>query len=87
MKRFLVLLMILTLVVAFFGCYGMSRTQQSTLSGAAIGAGGGALLGGVVGNDPWSGAVIGAGMGALGGYLLGETGGGYHEHHHRRYQR
>lgn len=45
------------------GCAGMTSTQQRTLSGAAIGAAGGALI------DGSSGALIGAGVGAASGYL------------------
>lgn len=52
----------LTLIVS--GCAGMSESERST----AIGAGLGALAGGVIG-DSRRGAVIGAGVGALGGYL------------------
>jgi outer membrane protein OmpA-like peptidoglycan-associated protein len=52
----------LTLIVT--GCAGMSESERST----AIGAGLGALAGGVIG-DSRRGAVIGAGVGALGGYL------------------
>jgi hypothetical protein len=37
------------------------------LGGAAIGAGGGALLGAAVGGNPATGALIGAGVGAIGG--------------------
>lgn len=44
------------------GCAGMTETQRST----AIGAGVGAVAGGVIGHG--RGAVIGAGVGALGGY-------------------
>ncbi|TSK04374.1 MAG: hypothetical protein FPO08_18800 [Geobacter sp.] len=61
------------LLVAFsFGCVGMSRQQQSTLSGGAIGAGGGALLGGLSGGSPAVGAVLGGAAGALTGYILGD---------------
>jgi osmotically inducible lipoprotein OsmB len=49
------------------GCSGMSNTEQRTLSGGAIGAGGGALIGWAAG-CPACGAAIGAGAGALGGY-------------------
>jgi hypothetical protein len=48
------------------------------LSGAAIGAGGGALLGALVGGRPFAGAAIGAGVGALGGYIAGESREGYY---------
>jgi hypothetical protein len=42
MKRITVVFMILVLVFSF-GCTGMSKTQQSTLSGAGIGAVGGRI--------------------------------------------
>jgi hypothetical protein len=44
------------------GCSGMSNTNQRMLSGGAMGAGTGLLVGGPVG------AVVGAGVGAAGGY-------------------
>jgi osmotically inducible lipoprotein OsmB len=74
------------LLAAFsFGCAGMSRQQQSTLSGGAIGAGGGALLGGVSGGSPAVGAVLGGAAGALTGYILGDQGDGRDgRRHHRR---
>jgi osmotically inducible lipoprotein OsmB len=49
-------------------CSGMSTTTQRTVSGAAIGAGGGALIGWAAG-CPACGAAIGAGTGAVGGYV------------------
>jgi outer membrane protein OmpA-like peptidoglycan-associated protein len=52
------------LLLIVTGCAGMSGSERST----AIGAGLGALAGGVIG-DSRRGAVIGAGVGALGGYL------------------
>ncbi len=45
------------------------------------GAGGGALLGGIVAGRPLEGAALGAALGALGGYIAGEGGEGYR---HRR---
>lgn len=61
------------LLVAFsVGCVGMSRQQQSTLSGGAIGATGGALLGGVSGGSPAVGAALGGAAGALTGFILGD---------------
>jgi len=80
MKSFLIILTVLTLVFAFSGCTGMTREQQGTLSGAAIGAGGGALFSTIVGGNALGGAALGAGIGALGGYLVGESGGGYRDH-------
>jgi osmotically inducible lipoprotein OsmB len=59
-----------TLVAALMlsGCAGMSDTQQRTLSGAGIGAAGGAVIGAIAGNAGL-GAVIGTGVGAAGGYV------------------
>lgn len=50
------------------GCSGMSDTQQRALSGTAIGAGGGAILGAIGGNAAL-GAVAGAGAGLVGGLI------------------
>src|SRR5687767_14186247 len=51
------------------GCESKAQT------GALVGAGGGALVGGLIGSTHKSsagaGAAIGAGVGALGGYLIG----------------
>jgi uncharacterized membrane protein len=66
MKKILVFLMVATLVVS--SCAGMSTTEQRVLSGTAIGAGSGAMIGWAAGN-PAVGAAIGAGAGALGGYI------------------
>jgi uncharacterized membrane protein len=66
MKKTLVLVMVAALLVG--GCSGMSPTEQRVLSGTAIGAGGGALIGWAAGS-PAAGAAIGAGAGALGGFL------------------
>jgi osmotically inducible lipoprotein OsmB len=66
MKKVAVLFMVAALLVG--GCSGMSNTTQRTLSGGAIGAGGGALIGWAAG-CPACGAAIGALAGALGGYV------------------
>ena len=50
------------------GCANMNETQRGT----AIGAGVGAVAGGVIGHG--RGAVIGAGVGALGGYAAVSAG-------------
>ena len=47
----------LTIVFVLAGCAGMSTTQQRTLSGGAIGAGAGALIGGVAGGSPGVGRL------------------------------
>jgi hypothetical protein len=78
MKR--IALCFIALVFLFTaGCYGMSRTQQTTLSGAAIGAAGGAVVGAFSGGSPAVGAVVGAGIGGITGYIVGE-----HGEHYRR---
>jgi osmotically inducible lipoprotein OsmB len=46
----------------------MSPTEQRVLSGGAIGAGSGALIGAAAGNAG-AGAAIGGGAGLLGGFL------------------
>ena len=51
-------------------CSGMTPQQQRALSGGAIGAGGGALIGALTGGSPALGAVIGGGAGALSGALI-----------------
>jgi uncharacterized membrane protein len=52
------------------GCANMSPTQQSALSGGAIGAAGGAVIGTIVGGSPALGAAIGGATGAAAGALL-----------------
>ena len=51
------------------GCANMSSTEQRTLSGAAIGTAGGALIGELATGQPLTGAAIGAAAGAAGGWL------------------
>ncbi len=85
MKRILIAFIILMTLIELTGCAGMTRTQQMTLSGGAIGAVGGGLLGAAVGGRPLAGAALGAAAGALGGYLLGEQSPGYYRGRgHRR---
>jgi uncharacterized membrane protein len=78
MKRYAIVLIVLACLFAS-GCYGMSRTQQTTLSGAGIGAVGGAVVGAFAGGNPAVGAVVGAGIGGITGYIVGE-----HDEHYRR---
>ncbi len=61
-------------ICALSGCAGMTRTQQTTLSGGAIGAAGGAALGAITGGNAAVGAAVGGAAGALGGYIIGENG-------------
>jgi len=71
MKRLAFAFVILTFA-GTLGCSGMSHTQQTTLSGGAIGAAGGAVLGAVVGGSPLVGAAVGGAAGAATGYIVGE---------------
>jgi uncharacterized protein YcfJ len=58
------------LLAGLTGCSNMSTTEQRTLSGAAIGTAGGALIGSLNnGRAAGRGALIGAAAGALGGWL------------------
>ena len=66
MKKTIVLVMVATLMLG--GCAGMSSTEQRVLSGGAMGASSGALIGWAAGS-PAVGAAIGGGAGMLGGYL------------------
>jgi osmotically inducible lipoprotein OsmB len=66
MKKVVILLVVVTLFLG--GCSNMSATQQRVLSGGAIGASSGALIGWAAGS-PAAGAAIGGGAGMLGGFL------------------
>ncbi len=66
MKQIVILILIVALALG--GCSGMSSTQQRALSGGAIGAGTGALIGWAAGS-PAIGAAVGAGAGAVGGLI------------------
>jgi len=66
MKKGIVLIVVLALALG--GCSGMSATQQRVLSGGAIGASSGTIIGWAAGS-PAAGAAIGAGAGLLGGFL------------------
>ena len=76
-KRVTVLFALLVFLLA--GCAHMSPTEQSTLSGGAIGAGAGAAVGAISGGSPGIGAAVGGAAGALGGYLLNQ----YNRDHYR----
>jgi hypothetical protein len=58
-------------VASLAGCPDMTPTQQRALSGTAIGAGGGAIIGAIAGN-----AGFGAGIGAAAGLAPSEAGSG-----------
>lgn len=79
--RYVRSIIVVSMATILSGCAGMSSRQQSTLSGGALGAAGGALVGGVVGGSPAVGATLGGAAGALTGYILGDRSGRYR---HRR---
>jgi hypothetical protein len=70
MKKIVILVVVLALAIG--GCSGMSSTQQRMLSGGAIGASSGALIGWAAGS-PAAGAAIGGGAGVLGGFLYDQS--------------
>jgi osmotically inducible lipoprotein OsmB len=55
-------------VLLLGGCASMSSTQQRMLSGGAIGASGGALVG-LAAGSPAVGAAVGGGGGVMAGLL------------------
>lgn len=70
MRNFTLAFALATFTLA--GCAGMSDTEQRALTGTAIGAGGGAIVGAIAGNAGM-GAVIGAGAGLIGGLLVDKS--------------
>ncbi|HEX9882515.1 MAG TPA: hypothetical protein VGA79_00990 [Desulfobaccales bacterium] len=66
MKRLLIAALVMVLVVS--GCANMSNTEQRVLSGGAIGAAGGAIIGAAAGSAA-IGAAAGGGAGLVGGYV------------------
>jgi len=69
------------------GCSGMSAREQRTLSGGAMGAAGGALLGGIVGGSPATGAMLGGAGGAALGFFTSDDDGYSHGQHSQRNHR
>ena len=70
MKKYLVLMVVLTLVL---GCATpQTKTEEGTRKGAAIGAIGGAVIGQIIGGDTQA-TLIGAGIGALAGGVIGRS--------------
>ena len=69
MKKALMILPLCAALTLSTGCSNMTVSQQSTLSGGAIGAAAGAGITALAGGNPIWGAVGGAAVGALGGYL------------------
>lgn len=71
MKKTLLILPVCA-VLTLGGCSNMTRDQQTTLSGGAIGAAAGAAITAIAGGNPIWGAVGGAALGAVGGYVYGK---------------
>jgi len=63
----LVLCLLISIPMLFVGCAGMTPAQEGAAVGGAVGAVGGALIGGNT-----KSTLIGAGVGALGGALLND---------------
>lgn len=60
---------LLAVVVVLAGCASMNSTEQRMLSGGAIGAGAGALIGAAAAGNPAAGAAIGGAAGVVGGAI------------------
>lgn len=71
-KKIIMGLLALSLVSGF-GCTNMNKTQQGTLSGAALGAAAGAGIAAIAGGYAGWGALAGAGVGALAGGIIGHN--------------
>ncbi|HET7290173.1 MAG TPA: cell envelope biogenesis protein OmpA [Thermodesulfobacteriota bacterium] len=70
MKKIKYLILAASIILTVAGCTNMSKTQQGTLSGGAIGAGAGLGIAALSGGNLWVGTAVGAGAGALTGYMI-----------------
>lgn len=70
MKKMKYLILVASIILPIAGCTNMSKTQQGTLSGGAIGAGAGLGIAALSGGNLWVGTAVGAGAGALTGYMI-----------------
>lgn len=66
MKKF-ALILVSIFALSLSACSGMNDKEQRALSGGAISAAGGALVGGLAFGAPVVGALVGAGAGAATG--------------------
>lgn len=75
MKKSIMGMLLAALVLS--GCANMSDGTRTKTEATALGAGGGALLGGLIGalaggsDAAWVGAAVGAGVGGIAGYVYG----------------
>jgi hypothetical protein len=74
--------MAMVTAVSLGGCANMTTTEQRTLSGAGIGALGGAAIAAVTEGSVATGALIGAGVGAGAGYLYSRSRNEHHAAYH-----
>ncbi|MDR1778083.1 MAG: cell envelope biogenesis protein OmpA [Desulfovibrio sp.] len=77
MTRFLTTILLLAALVAGAGCTNMSRTQQAIVSGALIGAAGGAGMAMFTGAEVATSIIAGGVMGGFGGGILASQNPGY----------
>ena len=65
--------LLLAVALSLAGCAGapLSTREKSTLGGAALGAGAGAIIGEATDSNPGTGALIGGALGGLGGAMVG----------------
>ena len=71
MSRIFRIGILLPVLLLAAGCANMTQQQQRALSGGAIGAGGGALIGWMLG-----GPALGAALGGVGGAAIGAVSNG-----------
>lgn len=60
------------LLIGSSGCTSMSKEQQGTFTGAAIGAAAGAGIAALAGGSGWTGAAVGAVAGGVAGNIKGK---------------
>lgn len=72
----------LAVVLGISGCANLTTSEQRTLSGAAIGAAGGAAIAAVAEGSVVAGALIGAGAGAGAGYFYSRSRSAQHAAYH-----
>ena len=68
-RKILMTILLLPLLFTLTGCAGMTTQQQRMLSGGAIGAGAGAVIGAAAAGNPAAGAAIGGAAGVIGGAI------------------
>ncbi len=71
MRSTLLLFALAAALLSATACTNMSKTQQSALSGGALGAGAGMGISALAGGSVGMGAVLGGALGAIGGGIYG----------------